>query len=143
MVFALAACAPNLPGALTPGASAPARATAPVSAPSAAGAGQQFISAINQNDFATAFELLDATARAELLDAKGLRQKYDNVKDAASLSGMSYAPLGLIQDGGQAVLQARGEWRSDLFGAFGVTATLPMTFANGFLQVMWTRDAIA
>lgn len=137
--MALAACATPTPA---PG-PAPARATAPLAAPSAAEAGQRFISAINQNDFATAFDLLDANARAALLDAKGLQQKYDDAKAIAQTSKIVFAPLGLLQDGPQATLQLRGDWQSDAFGAFAVTATLPMTFANGFWQVMWTRDAIA
>ncbi|HQV68470.1 MAG TPA: penicillin-binding transpeptidase domain-containing protein [Thermoflexales bacterium] len=139
LAMSLAACATPTPA---PG-PAPARATATFAAPSAAGAGQQFVSAINQNDFATAFELLDANARAAVLDAKGLQQKYDDVKAIAQTSKMVFVPQGLLQDGPQAALQLRGDWQSDVFGAFAVTATLPMTFAGGFWQIMWTRDAIA
>lgn len=139
--MALAACNAQLP---TPAVlQGTARPAATLTAPSAAQTATQFVSAINQNDFATAFDLLDAPARAAVLDAKGLQQKYADAKAIAQTSQITYAPLGLMQSDGQAALEMRGEWQSATFGKFPITATLNMTYANGLWQVIWSRDAIA
>jgi len=138
-------CTAPLPSPAPSAALRAAHLAQPVLAPSAAGTAQAFVAALNTEDWAAAFNLLDTPSRAGLKSADGLRDAYQSVRDTTSAITMT-AQLrgGLLQQGDHAAATMVSTWQSTLAGSFDITSTLVMTLdasVNDW-RLSWTRDVI-
>lgn len=121
---------------------------APTSIPlSNAGAtASAYIDAINAQNFAAAFALLDADSQAELKDAAGLQAVYDNIKLTTVVTQTTAALRGgLLQAGDTVSATVISQWPSALVGPFTFTGTLALAYdpSTDNWRVKWSRDAIA
>jgi penicillin-binding protein 2 len=151
--FLVVACSGSTPVATlsaTPIAS-PAQALLPTPTlnfqlPSAAETAAAFVNALNQQDFVTAFTLLDAASRSELKDADALRREYNEVRATALAANMTAQIRGgLLQQDDRAASTLVSTWQSGLFGSFDVTSTLALVNEGDTVtpwRVAWSRDAI-
>lgn len=152
-VVIVASCATSTPDQTQ---STPATSSTPTSAvgptptpnlklPSAATAASAFVSALNQQDFVTAYTLLDEPSRVALKDADGLGREYRSVREIALATKMD-AQLrgGLLQQDERASATLVTDWQSSLVDTFEVTSTLQLVFDNTVSdwRVAWSRDAI-
>jgi penicillin-binding protein 2 len=114
--------------------------------PGAATTASQFIDAINAQDYASAFALLDADSQAEMEDAAGLKAIYDNIKLTTVVSQTTAALRGgLLQAGDTVSATIVSQWPSALVGPFTFTGTLTLAYdpSTTNWRVKWSRDAIA
>lgn len=153
MMLLIAACAgaPTPEAGITPSPTLPIVSStqlAPTNIPlSNAGAtASTFIDAINAQDYASAFALLDPDSQAALQSAAGLQAVYDDIKATTFVTQTSAALRGGLLQGGDAVsATVVSQWSSALVGPFTFTGTLALTYdpAAAHWRVRWSRDAIA
>ncbi len=117
-----------------------------ISLSNAGATAQQFIDAINAQDYASAFILLDADSQTELEDAAGLQAVYDNIR-LTTVVTQTTAVLrgGLLQAGDTVSATVVSQWPSALVGPFTFTGTLALAYdpSTANWRVRWSRDAIA
>ncbi|MCL5994651.1 MAG: penicillin-binding protein 2 [Chloroflexi bacterium] len=135
---------PDLP---FPSATAPlqptATATTPDDYPSAASTAIEFVQALNQQDYLSAFNLLDQAARDRLQDADSLRQSYASARSTATAVTVFYTLRGgMLQEGGRAVASLVSTWQTTLLGTFNTTSTLVLNTQGDSWRVDWTGDLI-
>ena len=115
-----------------------------------------FVDALNQSNYAAAFNLLDTTSQAKLGNPDQLRNAYAETSAAATAISATTRMSGLLQQTGIATATLVTAWHSNLIGDFETTSAIQMTnderraSSNSALatrpsalwQVSWTRDAI-
>ena len=121
----------------------PSSTVLPTDYPVSAGTVVAFVDAINQQDYTSAFNLLDQTSQAQLLDAGHLQLAYTNARLTAGATQVNYELRGgLLARGAQATTLLAATWQTPLLGTFSTSSTLTMTWQTDAWRVAWTRDLI-
>ena len=91
----------------------PSSTVLPTDYPVSAGTVVAFVDAINQQDYTSAFNLLDQTSQAQLLDAGHLQLAYTNARLTAGATQVSYELRGgLLARGAQATTLLAATWQT-------------------------------
>ena len=115
----------------------------PTDYPVSAEAVVAFVDAINQQDYASAFNLLDQPSQTQLQDADHLQLAYTNARLTAGATQVTYAVRGgLLTKGAQATTLLEATWHTPLLGEFNTSSTLTMTWQTDSWRIVWTRDLI-
>jgi penicillin-binding protein 2 len=121
----------------------PSSTIVPTDYPASAGTVVTFVDAINQQDYTSAFNLLDQSSQAELQDADHLKLAYTNAQLTAGATQVNYELRGgLLAKGDQATTLLVATWQTPLLGSFNTSSTLTMTWQTDSWRVAWTRDLI-
>ena len=121
-------------------------------APSAAEAAGTFVDALNRNDYAVAFHLLDPTSQAPLGNPDQLRKLYLDTIAAASAISTTTRLADLQQQANDASATLITTWHSTLIGTFESTSTLQLNLQSPISNLQppisnlwlanWTRDTL-
>ena len=121
----------------------PSSTVVPTDYPPSAGTVVAFVEAINHQDYASAFGMLDQASQEQLHDADHLKLAYTNAMLTADAIQMKYELRGgLLYKSGQALTLLVGTWQTPLLGAFTVSSTLTMTLQGDSWRVNWSRDLV-
>ncbi len=114
----------------------------PTALPSAVGAALAFVDALNDNDYATVYELLDETSRFGL-DTETLRQNFAAERATATALTVTYQLRGgMLTEGDIATTSLTSAWDTILVGSFQVSSIMRLRFRGNTWRVIWSRDLI-
>jgi len=113
-------------------------------APAPAAIVTAFVDAINAQDFAAAYGLLDIPSQARLGNPSAVKQSYEDTRAVATAISTTLRISGLIEQNAEATASLFTTWHSELFGTFESTSTLRLIQDNAAQtwQVAWNRDVI-
>lgn len=139
-LLALAACG-DTPSLATP--TPLSIAALRTSTQSAASVVTAFVSAINAQDYAAAYDWLDVPSQARLGTPAALQQAYEEPRAIATAISITVGVRGLIEQDHEAVASLVTTWQSALFSTFETSSTLRLIGdASTPWRVAWSRDII-
>lgn len=126
----------------TPAPATPPTLPPPTALPSAVGVAQAFVDALNDQDYETAYDLLDEPSRLGL-DAVALGQNFAAERATATALTVTYQLRGgILTERNTAATSLVSAWDTILVGSFQASSVMQLRFSGNTWRVIWSRDLI-